>query len=102
MLHGHSQDVKSVCWNPNSDMLVSASYDDTLKVWLDDGDDWYCAETLTGHKSTVWDVAFNNTGNTLVSVSDDLSIKVWKYFERGVAGTAGNVPRGFPYLEVHI
>ena len=34
MLEGHTQDVKFVRWHPTAPaMLLSASYDDTIKVW---------------------------------------------------------------------
>jgi WD40 repeat protein len=32
VLQGHTQDVKMVKWHPTRDLLVSASYDDTIKV----------------------------------------------------------------------
>lgn len=52
VLHGHSQDVKNVKWHPTKEILFSCSYDDTIKIWQDDEDDWYCSHTLTGHTST--------------------------------------------------
>jgi WD40 repeat protein len=52
-----------VIWHPAEDILVSASYDDTIKVWREDQDDWYCAATLRGHTSTVWGIDFDTTGN---------------------------------------
>jgi WD40 repeat protein len=60
-------------------VLVSCSYDDTIKVWLDDDDDWFCSETLKGHTSTIWDMAFNASGTLLASCSDDRSLIIWKY-----------------------
>lgn len=33
VLHQHEQDVKFVSWHPNRDLLFSASYDDTIRVW---------------------------------------------------------------------
>jgi WD40 repeat protein len=65
VLHGHSQDVKSVLWHPTKEILFSCGYDDTIKSWKDDEDDWYCQHTLNGHKSTVWDISFNRDGNLL-------------------------------------
>jgi WD40 repeat protein len=60
-------------------MLVSCSYDDTMKVWQDDDDDWVCTETIKGHQSTVWDATFEPTdGEFLVSCSDDHSIIMWR------------------------
>ena len=46
-------------------ILVSCSYDDTVKIWQEDNDDWVCTETLTGHTSTVWSAAFDATGDRL-------------------------------------
>jgi WD40 repeat protein len=44
---------------------VSVSYDDTVKIWAADDDDWICTDTLTGHTSTVWGAAFNTAGDML-------------------------------------
>ena len=53
VLHGHGGDVKAVCFDACSrlrddDLLASCSYDDSIKLWGDDGDDWSCRATLTG------------------------------------------------------
>lgn len=39
-----------VAWHPGGDLLVSASYDDSIKVWEEDasGDEWICKQTLEG------------------------------------------------------
>lgn len=60
-------------------MLLSCSYDDTIKVWKDDEDDWDCIETIEGHKSTVWEACFNHDGEYLASCSEDCSYIIWKY-----------------------
>ena len=65
MLQEHSQDVKMVVWHPHEEIVASASYDDTIKIWKDDDDDWYCADTLLGHSSTVWGIDFNEKGDKL-------------------------------------
>lgn len=46
-------------------VLASCSYDDSVRIWQEDNDDWYCAATLTGHTSTVWGIAFDPTGDRL-------------------------------------
>lgn len=43
-----SQDVKCVTWHPTHQLLASASYDDTIKLWVPDEADWVCAQTLEG------------------------------------------------------
>jgi WD40 repeat protein len=60
-------------------ILASASYDDTIKLYIDDpSDDWYCFSTLTGHASTVWSLAWSPTGSYLASGSDDRTVRIWK------------------------
>lgn len=62
----HSQDVKTVVWHPSRELVASASYDDTVKLWLSDEDsDWFVSETLDGHESSVWDLDFNSFGDQL-------------------------------------
>jgi WD40 repeat protein len=80
ILEGHSQDVKSVKFSPHDPhMLVSVSYDDSIKIWRSTtSDDWELSETLRGHSGTVWDVVFNpSTISEFVTVSADGSMKIW-------------------------
>jgi WD40 repeat protein len=37
-----------VVWHPGGEQLVSCSYDDTIKCWASDGDEWVCTQTLAG------------------------------------------------------
>ena len=46
VLSSHTQDVKSVSWHPHKDTLVSTSYDDTIKLYEEQEDDWECINTL--------------------------------------------------------
>ncbi|KAG5653573.1 hypothetical protein H0H81_012262 [Sphagnurus paluster] len=99
VLMDHTQDVKCVAWHPTQEVrsytllpphppthpylhtqvLASASYDDTIKLYIDDPqDDWFCFATLTGHTSTVWCIAFSPCGAYLASASDDRTVRVWQ------------------------
>lgn len=88
VLHGHAGDVKSITFAPSNgqfgdgdDILISASYDDTVKCWAEDAGDWYCAATLRGHHtSTVWSVAAAPGGARLVTGSDDCTIGIFKCY----------------------
>jgi len=46
-----SQDVKFVQWHPSGDLLASASYDNTVRLWVNDGEDWVSAQVLGGERS---------------------------------------------------
>jgi cytosolic iron-sulfur protein assembly protein CIAO1 len=78
VLNGHSQDVKMVKWHPNREILMSSSYDDTLRCWTEDIDDWFCCNTLKEHKSTVWSFDYDKSGDYLASVGDDKNLIFWK------------------------
>ena len=43
---GHTQDVKMVAWHPTQNILASASYDDTIKLWMEDPDGGEWSVTL--------------------------------------------------------
>ena len=78
MLEKHTQDVKFIKWHPFLDVLFSCSYDDTIRIWLEEDDDWLCSHTLIGHTSTVWGLSISSNGKHLVSCSDDKSIILWE------------------------
>ncbi|CAH3195425.1 unnamed protein product [Porites evermanni] len=54
-------------WPPQADVtiLASCSYDDTIKLYKEDDDDWSCFDTLEGHESTVWAISFDKTGDRM-------------------------------------
>uniref|UniRef100_A0A8C3UE56 Probable cytosolic iron-sulfur protein assembly protein CIAO1 n=1 Tax=Catharus ustulatus TaxID=91951 RepID=A0A8C3UE56_CATUS len=68
---------------PCPQLLASASYDDTVRLYREDDDDWVCCATLEGHTSTVWAVAWERSGQRLVSCSDDRTLRVWERSESG-------------------
>lgn len=64
-------------------LLASASYDDTVKLYQEEGDDWVCCATLEGHESTVWSLAFDPSGQRLASCSDDRTVRIWRQYLPG-------------------
>lgn len=63
VLTDHTADVKTVAWHPADDVLASAGYDDTVRLWRQDPfemDDWTQAACLRGHEGTVWGLAFES------------------------------------------
>ena len=74
-LTGHSGSVKAVAVTPDGRLALSASMDQTLKVWeLGSGRE---LRTLTGHAGGVRAVAVTPDGQRAVSASDDKTLKVW-------------------------
>lgn len=74
----HTKDVKNIIWHPTFNILVSCSYDDTIKFFHKVGDDWKCCQTLTSHSSTVWSASFSPCGEYLATGSDDKTVRIWK------------------------
>ncbi|KAJ9149990.1 WD repeat protein [Pleurostoma richardsiae] len=98
VLNEHDGDVKSVAWCPDvpgrnghgrysTDVLASASYDNTLRIWREDGDgEWVCVAVLEGHAGTVWGVQWEPNPNNhkfprLMSFSADKTIRIWSLQE---------------------
>ena len=94
VLNEHDGDVKAVAWCPDvpgrnrrrqysADVLASASYDNTVRIWREDGDgEWVCVAVLEGHEGTVWGIEWEQkpAGDEfprLLSFSADGTTRVW-------------------------
>jgi cytosolic iron-sulfur protein assembly protein CIAO1 len=94
VLNEHEGDVKSVAWCPDvpgrtatgkygPDVLASSSYDNTVRIWREDGDgEWVCVAVLEGHAGTVWGVQWEADPERkafprLMSFSADKTIRIW-------------------------
>ena len=74
-LEGHSGSVYGVAVTPDGKRAVSASWDNTLKVW--DLETGRALRTLEGHSARVYGVAVTPDGKRAVSASWDNTLKVW-------------------------
>ncbi|MCY6494585.1 beta-propeller domain-containing protein [Leptolyngbya sp. GGD] len=75
-LTGHTAWVNGVAVTPNGRYILSASWDNTVKVWeLSTGKE---VRTLTGHTNSVMDVAVTSDGRYILSASSDNTVKVWE------------------------
>lgn len=111
VLNEHTADVKAVAWCPeigrrddpqhnnrnySSDVLASASYDDTVRIWRQDGQgEWLCVAVLEGHAGTVWGLQWEPCPRAdggrfprLLTWSADCTIRVWTLKEEEDEDTA--------------
>ena len=100
--------VSSVCFSADGNLLVSGSYDKTLKIWsVGSSGNYECQSTLTGHSDwwvyylciravdssvlymltclqhRVYSVCFSADGKFIASGSYDRTVKIWS------AGSSG-------------
>lgn len=78
-LEGHDQEVRSVAFSPTSrNVLVTASGDNTIKLWRFQDEQLSLVSTLKGHKAAVWKVAFIPQDEVIVSASEDRTVTLWR------------------------
>nr|XP_006820833.1 PREDICTED: dynein assembly factor with WDR repeat domains 1-like [Saccoglossus kowalevskii] len=77
---GHIEAVTGICVMVNGDKFVSASQDNTCKIWdLTTGEE---ITTLQGHEHAVSAIAVSPNGEIIASGSHDNTCKLWN-IERG-------------------
>ena len=80
-LPGHDTTVTQIQFSPDGNILASASWDRTIKLWrIDDGT---LITTLTGHQDGINSIAFawGEQGYLLASGSADKTIRLWSIID---------------------
>ncbi|WP_313949419.1 WD40 repeat domain-containing protein [Anabaena sp. FACHB-709] len=92
-LFGHTDSVWSVALTKDGQTLVSASEDQTIKVW--NLETAKVTTTLQGHTDTVRAIALTPDDQTLISGSADKTIKIWNLqrlrIKRTLSSHAGGI-----------
>lgn len=73
-LIGHKDRITSLCFNSDSKLILSGSFDSTVKLW--DRQNGYCKHTFKEHTKEVLSVDVNKSGELAVSGGNDNSIKL--------------------------
>ncbi|MFE9250998.1 AAA family ATPase [Streptomyces sp. NPDC007088] len=78
-LLGHTGAVYLTSFSPDGQVLATASYDRTVRLWdvSDPNLPHPLGSPLTGHRSWVSTAVFSPDGTTLASASDDGTIRLW-------------------------
>jgi coatomer subunit beta' len=73
----HTENVTSLAVHPSEPLVLSASFDELIKLWNWEAG-WQCIRTFEGHSDSVVQAKFNpqTAGNTFASCSTDYTIKV--------------------------
>jgi WD40 repeat protein len=74
-IEGHTDPVNSVAFSPDGQLIVSGSYDSTVRVW--DVTTGAERHAMHGHQEAVHSVAFSPDGKFIVSGSNDNTVRVW-------------------------
>lgn len=75
ILGRHTDNINALAINANGDFIVSASDDQTIKVWnIETGEERF---TMSGHAAHVYGCGISSDGSVIVSSSQDRTIKVW-------------------------
>lgn len=74
-LRGHNNRVERCAISPDARLIVSASWDKTLKIW--DSRTGHELGTLVGHADRVTGCAFSPDGLFIASSSVDRTLRIW-------------------------
>ncbi len=74
-LTGHAEFVISAAFSPDGRRIVTASWDNTARVW--DAETGRAIVTLTGHTRSLNSAAFSPDGRRIVTTSEDRTARLW-------------------------
>lgn len=93
ILQGHTEKIYSIKFHPlASDLLVSSSYDLTVRLWrLDSGEE---VKLLTGHEDQVFAMAWSPDGKLLATVCKDGKVRIYDPRKSATPVQEGPGPEG--------
>jgi ribosome assembly protein 4 len=90
---GHSLPIIEVCFSPSSNWLVSASFDQTIKLW--NGFTGHFIAAFLGHTAPIYTCSWSPDNTMVASGSRDGLVKIWnvvnKKLVKSLTGHKGDV-----------
>jgi len=77
---GHKDAVRSVEFSPDGTLLLSASFDNTVRVWSFESNE--PLQTFRGHGGRVNAALFMDDGRSIISASHDKTVREWSVADR--------------------
>ncbi|KAJ2034739.1 Chromatin assembly factor 1 subunit [Coemansia sp. S3946] len=77
MLRGSLADICDLAWSPDGNFLVSASVDNTARIW--DAREARCLQVLADHSHYVQGVVWDPLGEFIATQSSDRSLRVYRW-----------------------
>jgi ribosome assembly protein 4 len=81
LLIGHQKPINHVGFSPNGLLIVSSSFDNSIKLW--NGVSGQFLKTLSGHIAPVYMCSWSPDSKLIISASKDSMLKVWD-IDRGL------------------
>ncbi len=75
VLKGHKHKVQNAFFSPNSELIISYGWDNTIKIW--DAKTFLEIRTFKGHTDQVWSAAISPDYKLLASGSLDRNFIIW-------------------------
>ncbi|HOP05139.1 MAG TPA: WD40 repeat domain-containing protein [Tenuifilaceae bacterium] len=75
ILKGHKHKINSICFNNTGDLLASAGWDNTVRIW--DMNTYQEKFVLLGHEDNVWGAIYSPDDKFLISGAMDASMILW-------------------------
>ena len=76
-LGGHTEAVSGLRFRPDDNLLVSTSWDRTIRMWRTDEFGTPGGAVLKGHETQAYSVCFSPDGSIIASGSNDGSVLLW-------------------------